>query len=144
MSPEERHPLHQEIAKLRGKVDDARQTIRNLRDLLAPPLAFPLDWGLTGSETRMLAALYSHPCGLSKEALHTAIDVDIEPSSYIKIVDVIICHIRRKVGKHGVKINTIWGRGYLLAPESRATVGTVITQAKAVRKNLDHSLRAWL
>ncbi|WP_054310002.1 helix-turn-helix domain-containing protein [Mesorhizobium sp. 1M-11] len=34
----------------------------------------------------------------------------------IKIIDVFICHIRRKLKPLGVQIQNVWGRGYRLLP----------------------------
>ena len=39
-----------------------------------------------------------------------------------KMVDVIICHLRKKLRKHGVEIKTIWGHGYSLDDEARTAI----------------------
>lgn len=36
----------------------------------------------------------------------------------IKIVDVFVCKMRKKLRPYGITIDTVWGRGYLLTAES--------------------------
>lgn len=112
------NPLHKEIASLRSENDELRATVRNLRDWLMPPIQFPRAWGLTACESRVLAALYGSPHGLTREALHIAAYENEEPTSEIKIVDVFVCKARVKLEPHGVLFRSIWGRGYALAPEA--------------------------
>ena len=97
-----------------------------LRGLLMAPLAFPSAWRLTGSEARVLAALYRHPAGLSKPALHAAATASIEVESDIKIVDVFICKMRPKLRRQGLAIETLWGSGYRLAPAALAAIKAVL------------------
>lgn len=39
-----------------------------------------------------------------------------------KMVDVVICHLRRKLGKAGITIRTLWGSGYFLEEEQRKLI----------------------
>lgn len=45
---------------------------------------------------------------------------DAEPE--IKIVDVFICKLRKKLAPLGIKIDTYWGRGYALAVAARPRI----------------------
>jgi DNA-binding response OmpR family regulator len=83
--------------------------------------------GLTTQEARLIEALYGTPMGLvaTKERLHAALSDEIEPETDIKLVDVIVCKVRRKLAGHGMEIVTHWGRGYSLAPQTRAMLGDV-------------------
>lgn len=78
---------------------------------------------LTPAEYRMLEALVLRPGRtLSKEVLLGLMrDGLSEPE--IKIVDVYVCKLRRKLGPAGRQIETVWGRGYRIGAEavSRAT-----------------------
>jgi DNA-binding response OmpR family regulator len=69
----------------------------------------------------MLAALVSARRGLSKDALHAAINGAIEIETDPKIVDVLVCKLRRKLPRD-VAIETIWGFGYVLSDAGRAFV----------------------
>lgn len=79
---------------------------------------------LTAHEMMVLERLAEvFPRGQSKEDLLGWIyqlRPDEEPE--IKIIDVWICKIRRKVAPLGVRIDTMWGRGYALAVEERPTI----------------------
>lgn len=144
LSQEQRHPLHQEIAKLRGQVEEARETIRNLRDLLMPPLVFPRKWQLTGAESRLLAALYSNPNGLSREVGHAVVDNNPEPLTEQKIVDVFVCKLRKKMKPYGVSFVNQWGRGYAMTPESFQIVGDALASINATKQELKEICRPWL
>lgn len=45
-----------------------------------------------------------------------------------KMVDVIICHLRKKLLPHDVTIKTVWGIGYLVPPDSRDIAMRILTQ----------------
>lgn len=79
---------------------------------------------LTGHEAMLLQRLAEvFPRMMSKEAIIEwmyQINPDKEPE--IKIVDVYVCKIRKKIEPIGVRIETFWGKGYALAPGSRITV----------------------
>jgi Transcriptional regulatory protein, C terminal len=36
-----------------------------------------------------------------------------------KMIDVVICHLRKKLGKHTITIQTVWGIGYLMPLKDR-------------------------
>ena len=85
----------------------------------------PDELNLTPMEARLLEALMRTPKGsvATKERLHGAMADADEPDTQIKIVDVIVCKVRKKLSARGLKINTHWGRGYSLSPDSRAFLG---------------------
>ena len=80
----------------------------------------------------------------NKEALHAALyyqrpDID---APEVKIIDTLICKLRKYVSKHGVEIDTVWGNGYRLtagedvvmsAIESAEPAGGKIISLAAVR-----------
>lgn len=43
-----------------------------------------------------------------------------------KMVDVVICHLRRKIKIRGIKIKTLWGRGYYLDEENRKVIEEIL------------------
>lgn len=52
----------------------------------------------------------------SKQSIMMAMYCDrIDEDPEIKIVDVFICKLRKKLKPFGVSIGTIWGQGYSLA-----------------------------
>lgn len=45
-----------------------------------------------------------------------------------KMVDVVICNLRKRLRPHGIKIETLWGAGYFLAEESRQKIEALLAQ----------------
>jgi two-component system cell cycle response regulator CtrA len=125
LAPPNRDPLYLEIASLREQLELRDEEVRQLREMFTPVLAFPPQWRLTSRETSMLAALYAAKGALGKEALHHAVS-DLEIETEPKIVDVYICKIRRKVGRFGIRIETLWGDGFRLRGESRAVIARAL------------------
>jgi hypothetical protein len=83
---------------------------------IALALTCRLLFGLTFGEACMLLPLLKQTHA-SKEELHVAISLDGKPVTNIKIVDVMLTRLRRKLAPHGVKIGNIYGVGYRL-PET--------------------------
>lgn len=79
----------------------------------------------TPTEGRVLSLLLRRS-ECSKQQLHEAIDGQqavTKENTQIKIVDVIICHLRKKFKQYGVpgelEIKTNWGHGYFIPREQR-------------------------
>ena len=72
--------------------------------------------GLSSAEYKLAHLLASSsPYNVKKEALLEARrhgSLAMNDGVHIKIVDVFICKIRRKLKPHGIEIKTIWGCGY--------------------------------
>lgn len=68
---------------------------------------------------------------INKDQLHTAIEAirpnQDEPTDQ-KMVDVVICHIRKKIKPFEVTIDTIWGVGYSLPAAGRALMLDLLAQ----------------
>lgn len=69
---------------------------------------------------------------VTKTQLHLVIEQnranENENETDVKMVDVLICHLRKKLTKHDVKIETIWGIGYLIGPPSRDRATALLNQ----------------
>lgn len=86
---------------------------------------------VTNLQASFLVMLLRH-ADCTKEKLHTVVenlrlvrraDRTIGPDeTNPKMVDVIICHLRKKLRKHGVEIKTIWGHGYSLDDADREAI----------------------
>jgi hypothetical protein len=79
---------------------------------------------------------------LTKDQIHVILQENRPSSSRnpttIKMVDVVVHHIRKKIKPHGLVIETVWGTGYLITPKHRAmaiklleTFSTSLMQAVA-------------
>lgn len=72
---------------------------------------------LTQNEHSILLSLQqAAPRIRSKEQLLVDLYWDEHEEPEIKIIDVWICKLRKKLRPLGVKIDTVWGRGYRLLP----------------------------
>lgn len=113
------------ISKLESYEKDASDLVSNL-----PPEVRAV---LTVTEINLLITLYKATHYVSKEKLLIASrDITRKEEVDLKIVDVYIHHIRKKVKKliGDIKtIETIWGLGYALYPEFRAVVKAWVTPA---------------
>lgn len=103
------------IDTLRAENESLREEVRQLRDLLAPETTVvPIEWGLTPTETRVYAHLASRERA-TKESIYQALySGAVGENVEIKIIDVFVCKIRKKLRPFGVRIATIWGVGYRL------------------------------
>lgn len=79
---------------------------------------------MTRLQAAVFVALLRRP-ELSKEHIHNAIEAIRPPASKptdLKMVDVVVCHIRKKIQRAdpSFSITTVWGIGYSLDPATRA------------------------
>jgi len=56
----------------------------------------------------------------------TRIDVDDETD--VKIVDVVICNLRKRLKPFAIKIDTVWGCGYHLKPAFRQRAAQMLSE----------------
>lgn len=72
---------------------------------------------LTGHESMLLQRLIEvFPRVLTKEAaLEWMYQINPDKEPEIKIIDVYICKARKKLDLIGVRIDTVWGKGYALS-----------------------------
>lgn len=87
---------------------------------------------MTRLQAAVFVALLRRP-ELSKEHIHNAIEA-IRPQANaptdLKMVDVVVCHIRKKLKliDETYAINTVWGIGYALASDARTSTLTLLTE----------------
>ena len=74
-----------------------------------------------------------------KETLHFVIETqralrrtrpDSVESTDVKMVDVVICKLRKKLKLVNAKIDTLWGHGYYLDEKSRDTIEALLLAVK--------------
>lgn len=133
-----RDPLLREIAKLRDRLDYLEEENRQLREALEPAVALPVDWKLTKTEARALLALHRVRQGyMNRERLLVALygmEIDVEP----KIIDVLVCKIRRKLKDAGaiIPIRTFHGDGFGLTREGHAALAAVLSATDALNERV--------
>lgn len=116
--------LNAENARLRDRIawlEDAMMAVKPL----------PREWRLTAQEARVFGVLANREVA-TKEAVMVGLYSDRPDEDVaIKIVDVYVCKLRKKLTPFGIKIETIWGRGYSLASEHRDAFRRGELQARA-------------
>jgi DNA-binding response OmpR family regulator len=116
------------IAQQRERIECLEEELRQLRSSLAPVLMFPIEWKLTATQQRLVAAFYKAPDGyLSHEQVFLASGSGAEEAD--NLVKVQIMHLRKKIAPLGLNIQKRWGLGYEMPPESRAIIGAAINGA---------------
>lgn len=90
---------------------------------------------LTPLQAAVFATIIRRP-SVTKSQLHQAIennrDANQDPTD-LKMVDVVVCHIRKKVKSYQLTIDTIWGIGYSMDREVRdRAMGLLDEHLKAV------------
>lgn len=73
---------------------------------------------VTPAQSMILAQLLKRS-EITKSALHQCVQRDGSEPTDPKIVDVLVCHLRKRL-PGDIKIETIWGRGYYMSPSSKA------------------------
>lgn len=76
---------------------------------------------MTRLQAAVFTALLRRP-EITKDQVHAAIEATRSPTSDPtdqKMIDVVICHIRKKTKDHGIALKTIWGQGYSLPHAER-------------------------
>lgn len=94
----------------------------------------PPELRLTAHEAAILQAMIAHdrvaPNWLLYEATRQAPNAqgfDVDP----KIIQIRICHLRKKLAPFGMSVETVWARGYRLESESRHRLLNWNTEARA-------------
>jgi len=105
---------------LEGENDALRARIRDLEaEVYGAPWRAPPELCLTRSEEKLLAVLVGRE-QVEKRFLFNELYGDrLDDVPNDKIFDVFVCKLRAKMKPFGLEIQTIWGRGYTLPPETR-------------------------
>jgi two-component system cell cycle response regulator CtrA len=111
------------IAALEAENERLRERVTQLEGLGDGAILAPVDWRLTPAEARLFNGLMSRQMA-SKGALMDAIYQGRDEAE-IKIVDVFVCKIRKKLKPFGIAIETVWGQGYRIPPEVKAQVRAI-------------------
>ena len=120
-----------ELFALRREVESLRDALEAMRGALASDAGVKIIElaKLTCSE-RMLLGLLMRRNRATKDQMMTMLYADRpdeEPDS--KILDVMICKMRKKLSPHGIEIRTIHGAGYELPPTSREKIKALMAEA---------------
>jgi two-component system cell cycle response regulator CtrA len=110
-----------ENEKLRTQVEDLQYRIDDLEFAIGSRLDAPICFQLTKREAQMLGVMMTHHDVVTKEMFLTAMYGGMDEPN-LKIIDVFICKLRKKLARFGIEISTMWGRGYYLTKEMKAKI----------------------
>lgn len=114
---------------LEAENDELRGRVRQLEGAIGVAAEPPLVFGLTKNESIMFGVMMNNRSP-RKETFMTALFSDrIDDAPEIKIVDVWICKMRKKLQPYGVEIKTCWGVGYEMPEASKATARELMAAA---------------
>lgn len=115
------------IKELAAEAEQLRAALVEARAVPRVPIAL----GLTTSESSILEAIMARGgTAKSKDAiLSMAYSTGADDEPDVKIVDVFVCKLRKKLTPHGVTIETVVGRGYRLPAESMARLARMNEEA---------------
>lgn len=104
--------------------EELRERIARLEAELWGLAPMPVELRLTGKEEKVLGCLMQRP-EASRDAIMLALygnapSGDDEPE--IKIVDVFVFNVRKKLKPFGIEIGTHWGHGYFLDAKAKAAI----------------------
>lgn len=111
--------------------DELRERVAFLEDLLAEKIWLPVELGLTKAEEAVVQTLLSRDVMSRDQAMHALYSGRPNEVPEMKIIDVLICKIRKKVEPFGIKIDTHWGRGWLMPAEAKQELRGLIEARKA-------------
>lgn len=134
------HLNRDQVIALLDERDTLREHIRQLEEALAPTSILPRAWRLTATEERLLRALRAvGPNVLHHERAMLTLYGMLEDAPQQKILDVMICKIRRKLmeGQAQIRIETIWGRGWRMTAESCARFDEAVAADQAAWGTFD-------
>jgi hypothetical protein len=114
---------HAIIAALREEIDTLEETVRQLREELAPVRAFPAAWRLSPQQATVLSCIMAaSPSLASFSRLVAALYQYREPAdSADDMLSVLIFEIRKRLRAAGIEpgIRNVAGVGYAMAPAER-------------------------
>ena len=118
------------VAKLEEENDELRARVRMLEELSGVGFDAPPQLCLTKNEAIIFGTLLKQKLVL-RTSLITLLYIHKQDEADIKIVDVWVCKMRRKMKPYGIDIQTQWGQGYFLTSESKAIAQGLLDQARA-------------
>jgi DNA-binding response OmpR family regulator len=112
-----------ENARLRAVIAEQDETIRQLREAIVPQTVLPKRLGLTRQEHRLVMALVAAPEKVASQSfLMQALYQHDADAPFQKIVKVLVCKARKKLGRFGFEIETRWGIGYSISRQHAAAL----------------------
>jgi two-component system cell cycle response regulator CtrA len=118
------------IRKLEEENDDLRRRIEMLEEQVGVRFESPPQFCFSKNESVIFGLLMKNEIVL-RTSMMTELYLHKQDEALIKIVDVWICKMRRKLDPYGIRIETQWGQGYFIGRECKAKAKAILDQARA-------------
>jgi two-component system cell cycle response regulator CtrA len=118
------------VARLEQENDELRERVRMLEELTGVSFDAPPQFGFTKNEVTIFGLLLKNNL-VRRTSMMMVLYPHSQDEAEIKIVDVWVCKMRRKLKPYGISIETQWGQGYFLTPESKAAANALLDQVRA-------------
>lgn len=102
--------------------DMLRAKVAQLEALLGMRSPAPITLRLTGSEARVFGILMKREIATKETVMAGLYSDRADDNVEIKIVDVFICKLRKKLQSFALPVETVRGQGYRLTPETKEKV----------------------
>lgn len=114
------------LEALEAENDRLRDRCLFLEEAMGLTVEAPVFLGLTTHEARLFGALLKRPMVSKAGVMATLYSERPDDEPEMKIVDVYVCKIRKKLKPYGIEIETIWGQGYRMTEAMRAKASSMI------------------
>lgn len=103
------------VTRQQEEIEVLREKVRQLEEALTPTNStVEIEWLLTSREARVFAHLTTREMATKQSVMAALYSDRPDEEPEIKIVDVFICKMRKKLRPFGIVIDTVWGQGYSL------------------------------
>lgn len=99
--------------------EDLIEVIYNLEELIGSTFQVHPKYHLTDFEQLFLGMIFKRKGVVTKEAVYQVMYGLRDDPPEVKIMDVWVCKLRKKLKPWGVLIETVWGRGWTISDEVR-------------------------
>lgn len=122
----------QRIEALEAQIERLEEQVAALESALGLDFLTPIEWRLTAQQTRLFGVLMARELMTPAAAMAALMkDRGADGGPEPKIIDVQVCKMRKRLGPIGIQIETRWGQGYFLAPETKQRVRSILGESEA-------------
>jgi hypothetical protein len=110
---------------LSERVDELKETVRQLREIMRPKLSFTSEWSLTKQQAALLAGVYSRPVATNDQCIEALGRNDFHDqlgNDKLNHMKVVMHNLRRKLEPFDIRIRTLHRQGYSMDSENKARV----------------------
>jgi len=119
------------VEKLEAENEELRARVARLEETLGMRIETPLQLRLTRQEGRVFGILLKRELVTKIQALDALYGhLPEQDEAKIKIIDVFVCHMRRKLKPFAIEIETVWGQGYRMPAASKALAAELLDQSR--------------